>query len=193
MPAVYTNFNGDDLDAFERFLKAEGLKASPGLLRIFREWCRFVAGGPPIPRYSTLSPEQLNLFIGEAAEIKRALARCEIELLETRAMRPEDIPVWKAQQEALMAARLRIDRWIDGLIRTEKIIATPPVDLVTAQRLIHISYTWKSEWSDRYRDLLFSFLKLFIKIPPPPPQGQGAPEANRSKPAPAAADTQIKP
>ena len=177
MPSIYTNFDGDDFDAFNDFLKAEGLKSSPGLLRIFREWRSLTAGAAAISRYATISPERLNLILGEAAEIKRALKRCELALLAPRPMKPDELPAWKAQQDGVQATLARIDQWQDELIRTGTIIATPPVDLEAAQELALHSYNFgDSPKAAAFRKVIFGLLRLFIVIPARPirPQPQPA-------------------
>jgi hypothetical protein len=167
MASIYTNLEGEDLDAFHRFLQTESLRPSAGLLRIFREWRRLVASVGPLPRYSTLGPAQLNLILGEAAEIKRALKHCELALLEPRPMTQEDLAAWQIQQDAVQDTLQRISAWQDGLIRTEMVITTPPVDLVVAQRLANVAYRWTGT-AEKYRELLFGLLQHFVKIPPPP-------------------------
>jgi len=168
MATKYTNFENDDLDAFNHFLKTEGLKPSAGLLRIFREWCRFIAGAPPPPRYTSLSPEQLNLILGEAAGIKRALRRCELALLEPRPLLPEDLAAWKIQQEAVQESLQRVHQWQDGLIRTGMVIALPSVELEDARQIALIAYKWTGPRASACQKLLWSLMALFIKIPERP-------------------------
>lgn len=169
MASFYTNFNGDDLDAFEAFLRAEGLKASPGLLRIFREWRRLVAGAVTVYRYATLSPDQLSLILGEAAEIKRSLKRCELVLMEPPPMTPEGLSAWCAERHAVRATLDRVEQWQDGLIRTGAVIATPPPDPELARAIARGSYGWGTKpKAEKGRELLFSLLRLFISIPPAP-------------------------
>jgi hypothetical protein len=176
MASIYTNLSGDELDTFNRFLKTEGLKPSAGLLRIFREWRRFVAGAPPPPRYSSISPEQLNLILGEAADIKRGLKRCELALLEPRPLLPEELAEWKSQQEAAQETFQRINRWQDGLTRTGMVIAIPSVELEDARRIALIAYKWTGPRASACQKLLWSLMALFIKIPerPAPPPEQSA-------------------
>lgn len=169
MASQYTNLSGDDLDAFNEFLKAEGLKPSAGLLRVFREWRRLIAGAVTVYRYATLSPDQLSLILGEAAEIKRSLKRCELVLLEPPPMTPEGLAAWCAERDAVRATLDRIHQWQDGLIRTGSIIATPPPDPELAQAIAKVSYGWGAKpTAEKGRELLFSLLRLFITIPPAP-------------------------
>lgn len=185
MPAIYTNFDDDDHSAFAEFIKAEGLKPSPGLVRIFREWRRLIAG-KTIERFSTLSPDQLSLILGEAAEIKRGLKRCELALMEPQPLSPEDITARQALRAEVRSHLGRIDQWQDGLIRTQMVIAIPPPDLAIASALARFSYKWFGPNTDKYREIVWAFLKLFIPIPP-------APAATPKVPAAAAGSSQTPP
>lgn len=184
--AQYTNLSGDDLDAFNDFLKAEGLKPSAGLLKIFREWRRLIAGARSVERFSTLSPDQLSLILGEAAEIKRGLKRCELALMEPQPLSPEDITARQALRAEVRSHLGRIDQWQDGLIRTQMVIAIPPPDLAIASALARFSYKWFGPNTDKYREIVWAFLKLFIPIPP-------APAATPKVPAAAAGSSQTPP
>lgn len=176
MASFYTNFSGDDLNAFEDFLKRENVTPSRALLLIFREWRRYTAGSLPLPRYQTLNAAQLNLILGEAAEIKRGLLRCELALLEPRPILPEDLADWQAQQEAVRFTLQRVDRWQDALMRTGSIIGTAPVDPKEALQLAFHCYKFgPGPRGTASRELIFRFLRLFIEIPPPPENPPKAP------------------